>query len=270
MAGNSHSGALMAALRSWTSRPAMSSSSSSLALLWRGCLSAPTGAFWRSPPVRRRVWDCRARNFATRELRHPAVLDALTFNPQGDRLATACRDSQCRVYAISQESVEPSFAVPHVSKRPIVVPGAKVTLPLFVADGRCLVTRSERDLLWWHADGGALIRSVPREYMDRLSLLPLDADVEVKNRSVPLLDNAGVALTSSPDGRYLAVGEGRAGLGIAQLFEAATGASCSPASTAISLLPSPSAQTAGGYSSVAQIVVRNSVACQRANSSARP
>ena len=67
-----------------------------------------------------------------------------------------------------------------------------MTLPLFVADGRCLVTRNERDLLWWHADGGALIRSVPRD-MDRLSLLPRDADVEVKNRSVPLLDNAGVA-----------------------------------------------------------------------------
>ncbi len=171
-----------------------------------------------------RVWDCQARTFATQELRHPAGLDAVIFNPRGDRLATACRDGRCRVYALAHDSAEPLFApVSHVSKRPGIVPGAKATPPLFVADGRDLVTRSEKDLLWWNAESGAKIRSVRREYMDRMSLLDRTYDAEVHNKSVPLLDNAGVAMTLSPSGKYLAVGEGRAGLGIAQLFEAEAG-----------------------------------------------
>ena len=102
-------------------------------------------------------------------------------------------------------------------------PRRMATPPLFVADGRCVVTRSERDVLCWNADDGAAVWSAPREYMARMSPASRDTDAELPPRSVPLLDNAGVALTLSPDGKDLAVGEGRANLGIAQRFEAETG-----------------------------------------------
>jgi WD40 repeat protein len=169
-----------------------------------------------------RVRDCQSRSYATRELRHPAALDALAFDPKGNRLATACQDGRCRVYAMTQDCAEPLFApVPHLSEQPIV-PGGKVTPPLFVADGRQLVTRSEKDLLWWNAESGAKVRSIPREYIARMSLLPVHADSGAESRSVPLF-RAGCVITLSPDGKYIAVGEGRGTLGIAQLFDADTG-----------------------------------------------
>jgi WD40 repeat protein len=171
-----------------------------------------------------RVWDCQARTFATRELRHPAALDALAFDPTGNRLVTACRDGLARIYAMPRDSAQPRYPpVPHVSKQPYV-PGAKVTPPLFVAGGSQLLTRNEKDLLWWNADTGEKVRSVTREYMARMSLLgPGQADAKAKSRSEPLLDGAGCVITLSPDGKYLAVGEGRAPLGIAQLLDAETG-----------------------------------------------
>ena len=119
-----------------------------------------------------RVRDCRTRTYATRKLCHPAAIDVLAFDPSGKRLATACQDGRCRVFAIAQDFAEPLFTVPHESKRPAVVPGAKATMPVFAGDGRYLVTRNEKDLLWWNADSGASVRSVRREYMTRMSRLP--------------------------------------------------------------------------------------------------
>ena len=170
-----------------------------------------------------RVWDCRGRVFATRELRHPAAIDALVFNPKGDRLATACQDGRCRVYAMTGDSAEPSFApVPHVSKRPRIVPGSKVTPPLFVSDGRELLTRDEKDLLWWNAKTGEKVRSVPRGYMARMSLPPQGRRRGQDSRGA-LPRRRQCVITLSPNGKYIALGEGRAGLGIAQLFDAETG-----------------------------------------------
>ncbi len=138
-----------------------------------------------------RVWDCRGRVFATPELRHPSAIDALAFNPKGDRLATACQDGQCRLYDMARNSAEPSFApVPHLSKRPSIVPGSKVTPPLFVSDGRELLTRDEKALLWWDASTGEKVRSVPREYMARMSLPPQGTDAVAKSRTVPFLGGA--------------------------------------------------------------------------------
>src|SRR5262249_42895396 len=95
-----------------------------------------------------RLWDCQKQAVATGAPEHPAPVDSITFTPRGDRLATGCRDGGVRVFAVAADTTKPLFSpIPHDEWQPNRH-GSRPISPLFVDEGRQLLTVSERQLIW--------------------------------------------------------------------------------------------------------------------------
>jgi WD40 repeat protein/tetratricopeptide (TPR) repeat protein len=160
------------------------------------------GRFLALAGDRVRVWDTRVKEFVTAELVHPRPVLALAFNGRGDRLATACLDGLARVFAVPAASEKPLFApVRHAADFPLaaVTPAVLQTrvAPVFVADGRGLLTREDQGGLTWR-----------------------DAETGKPLRAVPFAEGPVQAVAAGPDGKHFVVG----GYGGAQLWDAAAGA----------------------------------------------
>src|SRR5262249_46427740 len=80
-------------------------------------LFSPDGRYCALAAANRvRVWDCRQAAFATPDREHPAPIATLAFHPQGELLATGCKDQSCRVFAVPAATNAPLFSpVPHCS-----------------------------------------------------------------------------------------------------------------------------------------------------------
>jgi serine/threonine protein kinase/WD40 repeat protein len=165
------------------------------------------------------VWDCQAHAFANRGFRHPALVDTIVFNPGSDRVATGTRDGGARVFDVFPPTEPPPFnkplgppgqprfaAVPH-ARWDTGVYGTHPVAPLFVADGRELVTCTGQSLTWWNAETGDKIFSVS----------VFDGPFGSWN---------GAVLSS--DGKYLAVACGLMSQGKLRILEAGTGQAISP------------------------------------------
>jgi eukaryotic-like serine/threonine-protein kinase len=155
-----------------------------------------------------RVWDCRARAFATPELVHPAAVTTLAFHPEGRYLATGCRDDRARLFAVPGDTGRPLWPpVPHVQAEGEVWYPVFFSPPLFVDGGRGLITYGgERGLTWRAVKTG----------------------VEVRTLDSPEVSTRIAAAKLSPDGRHLAV-FGRPSNTVVRLFEVATGRPVGPA-----------------------------------------
>jgi WD40 repeat protein/tetratricopeptide (TPR) repeat protein len=133
-----------------------------------------------------RVWDVQSHAFATPELSHPEVVTALAFHPDGRFVATGCLDNRARLFAVRGDTASPLWPpVPHLwSTDGTIWFPVFVSPPLFVDQGRTLVTYGGKGRITWHTvETGEEIRTV--------------------DSSEPT--GRVVALELSPDGRYLAV-----------------------------------------------------------------
>ena len=154
-----------------------------------------------------RVWDVRARAFATPELVHDDAVTSLAFHPEGRSLATGSRDGLARLFAISGDvGADPLWPpVPHRSEEASAFFPTFSSAPVFVDGGRELITHDDLSRLTWRtAETGA----------------------EVRTRDFPEMQRGIAAVEPGPDGRYLAV----VGTQIrkVELIEAATGRSAGP------------------------------------------
>jgi WD40 repeat protein/predicted Ser/Thr protein kinase len=131
-----------------------------------------------------RVWDVHSGAFATPELIHPAVVTTVAFHPEGSFLATAAVDQQARLYAVPGDGENPVRApVPHHQLVGTLWYREFGDPPLFVNDGRELITCSGSDLAWHIVGTGA----------------------EVRTQHFPDWSRGIASVELSPDGRYLAV-----------------------------------------------------------------
>src|SRR5262249_3182886 len=132
------------------------------------------------------------------ELTHPRPVIALAFNDRGDRLATACRDGQARVFAVPGASADALFApVPHEAEFPLaaVTPAVLRTrvAPGFCKDGRGLLTPGANGAVTWR-----------------------DAETGEQIRPVQFTEGPVQTMTVAPDGKHFVVG----GYGGARLWDA--------------------------------------------------
>src|SRR5262249_53414017 len=154
-----------------------------------------------------RVWDCRARAFATAELGHPAAVTSLSFHPEGRYLATGCRDQKARLFAVPGGAGKPLWpAVPHVQAEGSVWFTVFFAPPLFVDGGRGLITYGGKGGLTWRA---------------------IQTGAEVRTLDSPEVSGRIAAAKLSPDGRELVV-FGVQLPGIVRIFEVATGRPIGP------------------------------------------
>jgi WD40 repeat protein/serine/threonine protein kinase len=108
-----------------------------------------------------RVWDCRQAAFATPELEHPSAVWTLAFHPSGELLATGCQDRFCRVFAVPAEKSTPLFSpVPHNQGLTLVC-GRMPVPPLFLDDGRGLLTVNIGKASWLDPRTGRDLRELP-------------------------------------------------------------------------------------------------------------
>src|SRR5262249_54825614 len=110
-----------------------------------------------------RVWDVRARAFATPRLRHLTDVTSLEFHPTGRYLATGCRDQRARLFSVPRGSSRPLW--PPVPPMQAAAPGASpvwfCSPPMFVDDGRGLITYDgKRGLTWRAVETGAEVRTL--------------------------------------------------------------------------------------------------------------
>jgi WD40 repeat protein/serine/threonine protein kinase len=108
-----------------------------------------------------RVWDCRQAAFATPELQHPAPVTTVAFHPGGELLATGCEDHTCRIFPVPAEKHTPLFTpVPHRqdSNRNV---GLRPIPPVFLDEGRGLLTESPNEACWRDARTGRVLRVLP-------------------------------------------------------------------------------------------------------------
>jgi WD40 repeat protein len=111
---------------------------------------SPDGRYLAIASTVVRLWDTRTHTFLPASWQHPALVEALAFNGQGNRLVTACRDHKARVYAVPAAAgrLGPLFAP--VRHEPYI-PSA----PAFIDNDRGLVTiTGNRQLTWWDAESG--------------------------------------------------------------------------------------------------------------------
>jgi WD40 repeat protein len=152
-------------------------------------LYSPNGRYCAVAAANRaRVWDCQRGAFATPELKHPAPVTTLAFHPQGELLATGCADYTCRVFAVPGEDDTPLFRpVPHdqVWDRTF---GQSPLPPLFLDEGRGLLTVSRGEVSWRD----------PRTGQDA-RVLPFDE---------PGLEKAVYTITLSTDGKHVSLAGG--------------------------------------------------------------
>ncbi len=150
-----------------------------------------------------RVWDVRARAFATPELVHPVAVTTLAFHPEGRFLATGSQDNHARLFAVPDISGIPLWpSVPHRQEGGNVWYRVFCSPPLFVDGGRGLIT--------YGGTGGLSRRAVA-------------TGAEVQALDTPELS----AIERSPDGRYLAV-SGFQSNSIVRLFDVSTGRPVGP------------------------------------------
>ncbi len=142
-----------------------------------------------------RVWDCQTQAFVTPELEHPGPVLTLAFHPRGQRLATGCTEHQARVFAFPSVTGEPLFAPVQHDQYFVDMFGAMPISPIFLDEGRGLLTATRSGFVWRNTENGAVVRSI----------------------ASPTSDFFSVAV--SLDGRYFAIG-GREG---AQIWEVAHG-----------------------------------------------
>src|SRR5262249_25523051 len=132
-----------------------------------------------------RVWDVRARAFATPELVHPAAVTTLAFHPDGRLLATGCRDQQARLFVVPGASWSRLWPpVPHQQGSGTAWYREFGLPPLFVNGGRELITYGGGVRLTWRA---------------------AETGVEVRTRHFPDCNRAIASTVLSPDGQYLAL-----------------------------------------------------------------
>ena len=89
-----------------------------------------------------RVWDLSDRSWATPLLGHPDEVAGLSFNAQGDRLVTACRDGRARIFAVPGGAGPVADGIPHAFfDYGVSHGGHDVGTPRFVDGGRALTYR---------------------------------------------------------------------------------------------------------------------------------
>jgi WD40 repeat protein/serine/threonine protein kinase len=127
---------------------------------------------------RARVWDCRQKVFVTPELRHPEPVATLAFHPQGELLATGCQDQFCRVFAVPAEKDTLLFEpVPHRWEAPSS--RGSPFPPLFLDEGRGLLTAGEREPAWRDPRTGEIRRKLewsPLNYGGYMITVALSGD----------------------------------------------------------------------------------------------
>ncbi len=127
-----------------------------------------------------RVWDCRARQFATPELPQPAPVWHLVFNGRGDRLAVACTDCRTRLYAVPGPPSEAQPLLDPLPHRGTAVAMHEPFAPVFIAHDHGLLTQTEQGTIWWDVETGEQVMHLFLPWPDYNSVTP------------------------SPNGRYLA------------------------------------------------------------------
>jgi WD40 repeat protein len=122
-------------------------------------LFSPDGRYCALAAANRvRVWDCRQAAFATPELEHSKPIATLTFHPQGELLATGCLDDTCRVFAVPTEKNTPFFPpVPHHALESRN-DGRTHMPPLFLDEGRRLLTVVGGEASWRDLRTGQALR----------------------------------------------------------------------------------------------------------------
>src|SRR5262249_33336 len=105
-----------------------------------------------------RVWDCRQAAFATPGLEHRTPISALAFHPMGELLATACLENTCRVFAVPTKNNPPLFKpVPHYYRH-LQSLGFTPPPPLFLDEGRGLLTLNPDGPSWRDPRTGQVLR----------------------------------------------------------------------------------------------------------------
>jgi WD40 repeat protein len=157
-----------------------------------------------------RVWDCRQAAFVTPELEHPAPVATLAFHPQGELLATGCKDHSCRVFAVPAAKDTPLFPpVPHYKPAPWSrMVGATPIPPLFLDAGRGLLTEYLGEVSWRDPRTGLVLRVLPF--------------------TEPGMELSMSALALSGDGKHAAVTGSFAGGALVRIYDVASAQSVSP------------------------------------------
>jgi WD40 repeat protein/serine/threonine protein kinase/Flp pilus assembly protein TadD len=173
-----------------------------------------------------RVWELRARRFATPSLPHPRPVMGLAFSPRGDRLVTACDDGQARAWAVpgGAGADRPLFTVPHkgdwnwnnrrvgrpfppawVNDQLLVTPTGEHCAVLDAATGKPL-----RLLAGAPGQPFALAASPDQRHVAFAADAGLSLWNALTGERVGLVPQQGIwaatSLTFSPDGRYLIAG----------------------------------------------------------------
>jgi WD40 repeat protein/serine/threonine protein kinase len=154
-----------------------------------------------------RVWDCRQAAFATPELKHPAVITTLVFHPRGVLLATGCKDDSCRVFAVPAEKNTPLFTpVPHRNLGFRTV-GFTPIPPLFLDEGRGLLTVHRGEVSWRDSRTGRVIRVLPFGEQGKTAVY---------------------AIALSRDGEHVAVAGGFSERSLVRIYDVASAQAVSP------------------------------------------
>ena len=97
------------------------------------------------------VWNISAEPVLEHAWPHPQMVHSLIFNPSGDRLATACRDEQARVFAVGEQLHSPAPLFEPVPHQTFVE-----SSPVFWGD-RVVVTAFHWQVDWRDASTGLLV-----------------------------------------------------------------------------------------------------------------
>ena len=108
-----------------------------------------------------RVWNIPLQRFASPPLQHPQMAVKLLFNKQGNRLFTAAQDNLVRVFSIDDEQhAEPLFPpLPNLIR---FAGSLEVVAPVLIDNDHGLLTKGGAiEAVWWNAETGEKIRSLP-------------------------------------------------------------------------------------------------------------
>ena len=97
------------------------------------------------------VWNVSSEPVLEHAWPHPQTVHSLLFNPSGDRLVTACRDDQVRVFAVGEQSPASAPLFEPVPHKTFVE-----SSPVFVGD-RVVVTAFNWQVDWRDASTGLLV-----------------------------------------------------------------------------------------------------------------
>jgi WD40 repeat protein len=107
-----------------------------------------------------RVWGTAEAAFVTPELNHPDTVTTLALHPKGTQLATGCQDHFCRVFAVPSDQDQPAFPAIRHYQEALRVVGQKPQPPIYVDQGRGLLTLSQHVVTWWNTANGMSVRTV--------------------------------------------------------------------------------------------------------------